>query len=212
MRPRRASSRSPQRSGRRSAALGRDRDRHGGVRGGRSAAHRLGARPGDGGRARSHRRGAVTETEVGDDGAAYGVEVRLDGRASQVEVTSTELRRHRRGADDDGAEDERDRGRLRRRCQWRSQGDSSRAPLLAGALVAAGPGTRLAGRGSRRRRPPSSVRPGWRAPPGAARKRVDLECRRFPTRPTITNPFFPISSLRSATYSAASTAARSRPR
>jgi hypothetical protein len=33
--------------------------------------------------------GTVTETEVGDDGAAYGVEVRLDD-GSQVEVTLDE--------------------------------------------------------------------------------------------------------------------------
>jgi len=50
--------------------------------------------------------GTVTETEVGDDGAAYGVEVRLDdGR--QVEVNLDE-NFHVIGqeADDDGANDQ----------------------------------------------------------------------------------------------------------
>jgi hypothetical protein len=52
--------------------------------------------------------GTVTETEIGDDGAAYGVEIRLsDGRQVEVnldsgfEVTGAE-------ADDDGAEDDSD--------------------------------------------------------------------------------------------------------
>jgi hypothetical protein len=50
--------------------------------------------------------GAVTETEVGDDGAAYGVEVRLaDGR--QVEVNLDEnFNVIGQEADDDGAGDE----------------------------------------------------------------------------------------------------------
>ena len=52
--------------------------------------------------------GTVTETETGDDGAAYGVEVRLpDG--SQVEVSLDErFRVIGQEADDDGAGDEDD--------------------------------------------------------------------------------------------------------
>ena len=50
--------------------------------------------------------GTVTETEVGDDGAAYGVEVRLpDGR--QVEVALDEaFQVINAAADDDGANDQ----------------------------------------------------------------------------------------------------------
>jgi uncharacterized membrane protein YkoI len=50
--------------------------------------------------------GTVTETEVGDDGAAYGVEVRLaDG--SQVEVSLDEnFEVINQATDDDGATDE----------------------------------------------------------------------------------------------------------
>ena len=50
--------------------------------------------------------GTVTETEVGDDGAAYGVEVRLDdGR--QVEVNLDEnFNVIGQAADDDGANDQ----------------------------------------------------------------------------------------------------------
>ena len=50
--------------------------------------------------------GTVTETEVGDDGAAYGVEVRLDdGR--QVEVNLDEnFNVIGQEADDDGANDQ----------------------------------------------------------------------------------------------------------
>lgn len=50
--------------------------------------------------------GTVTETEVGDDGAAYGVEVRLDdGR--QVEVNLDEnFKVIGEEADDDGANDQ----------------------------------------------------------------------------------------------------------
>ena len=50
--------------------------------------------------------GTVTETEVGDDGAAYGVEVRLDD-GSQVEVNLDEnFNVIGQAADDDGANDE----------------------------------------------------------------------------------------------------------
>ncbi len=50
--------------------------------------------------------GTVTETEVGDDGAAYGVEVRLDD-GSQVEVNLDEnFKVIGQEADDDGAGDE----------------------------------------------------------------------------------------------------------
>ena len=52
--------------------------------------------------------GTVTETEVGDDGAAYGVEVRLDD-GSQVEVSLDEnFKVIGQEADDDGAADEDD--------------------------------------------------------------------------------------------------------
>ena len=47
--------------------------------------------------------GTVTETEIGDDGAAYGVEVRLDD-GSQVEVNLDEnFKVTGQEADDDGA-------------------------------------------------------------------------------------------------------------
>ena len=50
--------------------------------------------------------GTVTETEVGDDGAAYGVEVRLDD-GSQVEVNLDEnFNVIGQAADDDGANDQ----------------------------------------------------------------------------------------------------------
>jgi hypothetical protein len=50
--------------------------------------------------------GTVTETEVGDDGAAYGVEVRLDD-GSQVEVNLDEnFNVIGQEADDDGAGDQ----------------------------------------------------------------------------------------------------------
>ena len=50
--------------------------------------------------------GTVTETEVGDDGAAYGVEVRLDD-GSQVEVNLDEnFNVLGQAADDDGANDQ----------------------------------------------------------------------------------------------------------
>jgi uncharacterized membrane protein YkoI len=50
--------------------------------------------------------GVVTETEVGDDGAAYGVEVRLDD-GSQVEVNLDEnFNVIGQAADDDGPNDE----------------------------------------------------------------------------------------------------------
>ena len=50
--------------------------------------------------------GTVTETEVGDDGAAYGVEVRLDD-GSQVEVNLDEnFRVIGQEADDDGPNDQ----------------------------------------------------------------------------------------------------------
>ncbi len=50
--------------------------------------------------------GTVTETETGDDGAAYGVEVRL-GDGSQVEVNLDEnFQVIGREADDDGPGDE----------------------------------------------------------------------------------------------------------
>lgn len=53
--------------------------------------------------------GVVTETEIGDDGAAYGVEVRLpDGR--QVEIGLDErFAAVGREVDDDGAEEETER-------------------------------------------------------------------------------------------------------
>ena len=50
--------------------------------------------------------GTVTETEVGDDGAAYGVEVRLDN-GDQVEVNlDADFNVIGEEADDDGAGDE----------------------------------------------------------------------------------------------------------
>jgi len=50
--------------------------------------------------------GTVTETEVGDDGAAYGVEVRLDD-GSQVEVNLDEnFNVIGQAADDDGPNDQ----------------------------------------------------------------------------------------------------------
>jgi uncharacterized membrane protein YkoI len=50
--------------------------------------------------------GTVTETELGDDGAAYGVEVRLDD-GSEVEVNLDEdFRVIGEEADDDGEADE----------------------------------------------------------------------------------------------------------
>ena len=50
--------------------------------------------------------GTVTETEVGDDGAAYGVEIRLDD-GSQVEVNLDEsFNVIGQAADDDGANDQ----------------------------------------------------------------------------------------------------------
>jgi uncharacterized membrane protein YkoI len=50
--------------------------------------------------------GTVTETETGDDGAAYSVEVRLDD-GSQVEVNLDEnFQVIGQGADDDGAGDD----------------------------------------------------------------------------------------------------------
>jgi hypothetical protein len=50
--------------------------------------------------------GTVIETEVGDDGAAYGVEIRL-ANGTQVEVELDESFRVIRGAaDDDGGGDE----------------------------------------------------------------------------------------------------------
>lgn len=52
--------------------------------------------------------GTVTETEAGDDGAAYGVEVRLDdGRQVEVELDE-DFGVIGREADDDGADDEDD--------------------------------------------------------------------------------------------------------
>jgi uncharacterized membrane protein YkoI len=49
--------------------------------------------------------GTVTETEVGDDGAAYGVEIRLDD-GSQVEVSLDEnFNVIDQAADDDGSAD-----------------------------------------------------------------------------------------------------------
>ena len=49
--------------------------------------------------------GTVTETEAGDDGAAYGVEIRLDD-GSQVEVNLDEnFNVIGQAADDDGAND-----------------------------------------------------------------------------------------------------------
>ena len=54
------------------------------------------------------RGGTVTETEVGDDGAAYSVEVRLDD-GSQVEVNLDEdFNVIGQEADDDGANEEND--------------------------------------------------------------------------------------------------------
>ena len=50
--------------------------------------------------------GTVTETEVGDDGAAYGVEIRLDD-GSQVEVNLDEsFNVIGQAADDDGPNDQ----------------------------------------------------------------------------------------------------------
>ena len=50
--------------------------------------------------------GTVTDTEVGDDGAAYGVEVRLDD-GSQVEVNlDGSFNVIGQAADDDGANDQ----------------------------------------------------------------------------------------------------------
>jgi type IV secretory pathway TrbL component len=50
--------------------------------------------------------GTVVETETGDDGAAYGVEVRLsDGRVVEVSLDSN-FKVVGREADDDGAGDE----------------------------------------------------------------------------------------------------------
>jgi uncharacterized membrane protein YkoI len=50
--------------------------------------------------------GTVVETEVGDDGAAYGVEVRLDD-GSQVEVNlDADFNVIGQEADDDGANDQ----------------------------------------------------------------------------------------------------------
>jgi uncharacterized membrane protein YkoI len=50
--------------------------------------------------------GTVTETEVGDDGAAYGVEVRLDD-GSQVEVNlDANFKVIGQAADDDGPNDQ----------------------------------------------------------------------------------------------------------
>ena len=50
--------------------------------------------------------GTVTETEIGDDGAAYGVEVRLDN-GDQVEVNlDADFNVIGEEADDDGAGDE----------------------------------------------------------------------------------------------------------
>lgn len=50
--------------------------------------------------------GTVTETEVGDDGAAYGVEVRLDdGRQVEVNLDAT-FHVIGQEADDDGANDQ----------------------------------------------------------------------------------------------------------
>jgi hypothetical protein len=50
--------------------------------------------------------GTVTETEAGDDGAAFGVEIRLDD-GSQVEVSLDEnFKVIGQAADDDGANDE----------------------------------------------------------------------------------------------------------
>jgi hypothetical protein len=55
-----------------------------------------------------HPGGTVTETEAGDDGAAYGVEVRLDD-GSQVEVNLDEnCNVIGQEADDDGPNDEAD--------------------------------------------------------------------------------------------------------
>ncbi len=53
-----------------------------------------------------HPGGTVTETEVGDDGAAYGVEIRLDD-GSQVEVNLDEnCNVIGQEADDDGPNDQ----------------------------------------------------------------------------------------------------------
>ena len=50
--------------------------------------------------------GTVTETEAGDDGAAYGVEVRLDdGRVVEVRL-DTSFQVLGREADDDGSDDQ----------------------------------------------------------------------------------------------------------
>ena len=54
--------------------------------------------------------GEVIETEVGDDGAAYGVEVRLDdGRVVEVDLDS-DFAVIGQEADDDGANDEDEAG------------------------------------------------------------------------------------------------------
>jgi Peptidase propeptide and YPEB domain len=51
--------------------------------------------------------GTVTETETGDDGAAYGVEVRLsDGRQVEVELDENFNVIGQEGDDDKGGEDE----------------------------------------------------------------------------------------------------------
>ena len=54
--------------------------------------------------------GTVTETEVGDDGAAYGVEVRLDDGARSRSAWTRTSRVIGQEADDDGAADEDDGG------------------------------------------------------------------------------------------------------
>ena len=54
--------------------------------------------------------GTVTETEVGDDGAAYGVEIRLED-GTNVEVNLDEnLKVIGQAADDDGANEENEAG------------------------------------------------------------------------------------------------------
>ncbi len=68
---------------------GRDRDRRRRRRRRREAVGRVDARSGDGGRSAHTGGGTVTETETGDDGAVYSVEIELDdGR--QVEVNLDE--------------------------------------------------------------------------------------------------------------------------
>ena len=55
--------------------------------------------------------GTVTETEAGDDGAAYGVEVRLaDGRQVEVNLDSS-FRVLGQERDDDGGADEQESGK-----------------------------------------------------------------------------------------------------